>query len=292
MEVDVVIPVFNQKESLLLTLEGFRRQTGNNKIHVIVVDDGSTEKISDTLGAFPDMNITYIYQENGGRSKARNTAMRYAENDYVIFNDADRIPREDFVENHLRRIQDKETICIGCIKEVYFSNVHEHISALWNIIQSNSRLSREPKHSKNVDYLFDKEGKCNSVLPWLATYSGNMSMRKEVFEKNGGFDENFKTWGFEHFEFGYRLYKSNVKFVRERRAINYHLAHSREKAFYKNAIEESHTYFYNKYPVKEIELLKPYMYGEISLQKFENDIAGKVAWSNFASKEIYLGLTE
>ena len=292
MNADIIIPVYNQREPLLMTLEGFHKQIGNNKIHIIVVDDGSKERVPDIVDIFSNLDITYVYQENGGRSKARNTALKYAVADYIIFNDADRIPGKDFVEKHLRRLQETDSICIGSLKEIYFTNIEEHLQVIWDIVQNGGRLAREPGHSKNVDCLFDEFGKCMSVLPWIATYSGNMSMRRETFEKVGGFDENFKTWGFEHFEFGYRLHKSNVEFVREREAVNYHLAHGRDKSFYRESIVTSYEYFYGKYPTKEIELLKGYMLGEISLQEYEKMVAGEIKWENATTKELFIRLKD
>lgn len=288
MNVDIVIPVYNQRESLLLTLEGFRKQIGNNKLHIIVVDDGSKEKMSDIVNKFLDLDITYVYQNNGGRSRARNTAMKYMVTDFVIFNDADRIPGACFVEKHVKRMNEADTICIGGLKEIYFTNIEGHLQEIWDTIQNDGRLAREPEHSKNVDCIFDEYGKCMSALPWISTYSGNMSMRREIFEKAGGFDENFKTWGFEHFEFGYRLHKANVEFVREREAINYHLAHNRDKNFYRESIVNSHKYFYEKFSTKEIELLKSYMLGEISLQKYERLVGGEIKWKNTVAKELFI----
>jgi GT2 family glycosyltransferase len=291
VKVDVIIPVYNQRESLLLTLVGFQKQIGNSQFHIIIVDDGSKEDISDLVTMFKDLDITYIYQENNGRAKARNVAIRYTESEYIIFCDADRIPGPDFVESHILRLKEKkDLICIGNLKEVYFSKPENNRAKIMEIVQSNSKIAREPMHSKNVDYLYDERGKCISQLPWISTYSGNMSMKRTVIDRVGGFDENFTSWGFEHFELGYRIYKSGIDFVRVRNAINYHVAHSREKDFYLNSIIKSHEYFFSKHPTKEIYLLKKYMLGEISLQEYEYEVAGEVKWENAAEKTLYIKL--
>ena len=64
MNADIIIPVYNQREPLLLTLEGFHKQIGNNKIHIIVVDDGSKERVPDIVDIFSTLffKITPYFQ--------------------------------------------------------------------------------------------------------------------------------------------------------------------------------------------------------------------------------------
>ena len=289
MKVDVIIPVYNQKNSLSLTLDGMRNQQDNNQVHIIVVDDGSDEKIYDLLDDFKDLDITYIYQKNKGRALARNIGIQNAENEIIIFCDADRIPGPGFIDKHVNRLKTRENIiCIGALKEVYFSNPEENKTKIKEIVKYNGRMAREPLHYKNSEYLFDEQGNSISSIPWISTYSGNMSMWKYTLDREGGFDPNFYGWGFEHFELGYRMYKMGVGFVRERGAINYHIAHRRSEHFYLNSIINSHQYFYQKYPEKEIYLLKKYMVGELSLQEYEREVAGQVKWAQLVNRELYI----
>lgn len=290
MSTDVIIPVYNQKESLALTLKGFQNQTVKD-FQVLIVDDGSRENITAFLPFFDDLDITYIYQKNKGRARARNFALQIGSGENIIFCDADRIPASDFVEKHVVKLNyDENIICIGKIKEVYFSEPWKERARILNIVQSNSKMAKEPLHSKNVDYLYDEKGQCLSKLPWISTYSGNMSIKRKTLEKVGGFDEEFTDWGFEHFELGYRLFLKGVKFVRDRGAINYHIAHKREKNFYFNAITKSHALFYKKHPTKEILLLKDYMMGNLSLQAFEIAVSGEILWDHDDIKSLFMRL--
>ena len=151
-------------------------------------------------------------------------------------------------------------------------------------------MAKEPLHSKYVDYLYDEKGQCLSKLPWISTYSGNMSIKRKILEDVGDFDENFVDWGFEHFELGYRLFLHGVKFVRDRGAINYHIAHKREKNFYFDAIIKSHAYFYEKHPAKEVLLLKDYMMGNLSLQDYELAVTGEIHWDRDDIKSLFMRL--
>src|SRR4030066_388777 len=48
---------------------------------------------------------------------------------------------------------------------------------------------------------------------WHLIFSNNISTSKKAIDKFGGFDDNFKGWGLEDTEFGYRLYKNGVKII-------------------------------------------------------------------------------
>jgi glycosyltransferase involved in cell wall biosynthesis len=52
-----------------------------------VVDDGSTDDTADVLARYPDVRV--VRQENGGRSVARNTAVREARGELLSFLDSD-----------------------------------------------------------------------------------------------------------------------------------------------------------------------------------------------------------
>lgn len=63
-----------------------------NNIHVICVDDGSTDDtaaiIQQYAKRYPE-NITYIYKENGGQASARNLGFRHVRTPWVSFVDPD-----------------------------------------------------------------------------------------------------------------------------------------------------------------------------------------------------------
>ncbi|MGG3806098.1 glycosyltransferase family 2 protein, partial [Metabacillus fastidiosus] len=117
---------------------------------------------------------------------------------------------------------------------------------------------------------FDKNNKCSLNAPWLATMIGNLSVERELLIKIGLFDENFKSWGCEHFEIGYRFFKNmNLSFFRIIEAPSFHIAHRREEFFYENALKVSHNYFKSKHNDLSVQLLLPLLEGEITLGEFD-----------------------
>lgn len=84
----VIIPVYNAMpyiDSLKRNIFSFLATPCN--IEVIIVDDGSIDGCSAILEDISD--IIYIKQNNQGVSAARNTGIKLASNDYLIFFDSD-----------------------------------------------------------------------------------------------------------------------------------------------------------------------------------------------------------
>jgi glycosyltransferase involved in cell wall biosynthesis len=63
-------------------------QTGID-LEIIVVDDGSTDATRETVLAFEEQNVRYIFQQNLGASAARNHGISLASSDWVAFLDDD-----------------------------------------------------------------------------------------------------------------------------------------------------------------------------------------------------------
>lgn len=83
--VSIIIPCYNQAHYLAESIESALNQDYPN-IEVIVVDDGSTDNTREVAGQY---NITYIHQENQGRSVARNHGISKSTGEFLIFLDSD-----------------------------------------------------------------------------------------------------------------------------------------------------------------------------------------------------------
>ena len=91
--VSVIIPAYNAEKSIGDALDSVFAQT-YRPIEVIVVDDGSTDKTAEVVKKYQklnahNVNLTYMYQQNSGPSKARNIGIRKAHGEYIAFLDAD-----------------------------------------------------------------------------------------------------------------------------------------------------------------------------------------------------------
>jgi glycosyltransferase involved in cell wall biosynthesis len=253
LEIDVVIPVYNQKSSLSLVLKGFSQQITAHKVSIIVVDDGSTEDIFRVVEEkrieFQNKNIILKYTrlENSGRSIARNHGVSLGEGELIIFCDADRIPDKNFIEMHAREYVNEAGITIGLPLEIYLSSLFDREPLIWEIVNGEKgRLARKSSFIKLALSIYNNDGNTDSGVPWISTFSGNMSSSRALME-SFRFDDGFKFWGFENIELGYRLYSAGVKFRHSSSVKNYHLAHSRPSNFYENGIKYSRDYLTEKY---------------------------------------------
>lgn len=86
----IVIPVYKTKEYLDHCVRSVMAQTCED-FEIILVDDGSPDCCGEMCDAWAarDPRIQVVHQENGGLSAARNTGIRHASGDYVMFLDSD-----------------------------------------------------------------------------------------------------------------------------------------------------------------------------------------------------------
>ncbi|MCL4551930.1 MAG: glycosyltransferase [Candidatus Marsarchaeota archaeon] len=85
--VSVIIPAYNCQRFIEETIESVFSQTYSD-YEIIVVDDGSSDNTKDILQRYSD-RVTYVYQENGGVSAARNRALALSRGEFIAFLDHD-----------------------------------------------------------------------------------------------------------------------------------------------------------------------------------------------------------
>jgi len=85
--VSVVVPAYNCSRFIESAIESVLAQTYKS-YELIVVDDGSTDNTAEIIRKYQN-KLNYIYQENGGVSKARNAGIMSSKGAYIAFLDAD-----------------------------------------------------------------------------------------------------------------------------------------------------------------------------------------------------------
>ena len=86
--VSVVIATRNRSSLIHEAIDSVLNQTYEN-YEILIIDDGSTDDTERQVKEFNNPRIVYVFQENHGRSHARNTALKMSKGEYLTFLDDD-----------------------------------------------------------------------------------------------------------------------------------------------------------------------------------------------------------
>ncbi|MFF0223195.1 glycosyltransferase [Streptomyces sp. NPDC004629] len=278
-DISVVVPTRDQAARLDATLHAFARQDAPpGSWELVVVDDGSTDTTADVLRAAGErLPLRAEHTPARGRAAARNTGTRISRGAVVVFCDGDRAPVPGFVRAHARAHDGgRDRVVVGDVKEMYVSSFEERLFEVKQQLATDGealrRRSRTPAFVKKVCAVYDETGRTTSPVRWLSFLSGNVSLRRELFDRAGGFDEDFTRWGLEHLELGHRLVTLGAEFRHCAAARNDHFAHGRPAGFYREALERSAAHFERKHPGVPAELLLGLTLDGMSVTEFEESL--------------------
>ena len=237
MDISVVIGSFNQLDKIKKVIDGFSKQSCTCKFEVIIIDSFSTDHTKsffdtiDKQGLSFDLN--FIQRENpNGKSQARNVGVQLSKSEIIVVTDADMIPDSQFIQSHF--------------------DAHRHskeLSCYEGLAYNLDNYDWPPNLPLNKTQVPEKY-KAGDQLDWYYFLTGNVSFPKSLFIVEGGFSEDFKNYGWEDLEFGYRLKKRNVPLYYLPAAVNYHyhVITDKEKSERKFEMGQSAQMFINKHP--------------------------------------------
>ena len=172
--ISVIIPVYNNEDTIIDALESVKKQVALDKIvDIIVVNDGSKDSskqlINDFITANPCLPIELVEQENKGASAARNEGLKRAKGNWIAFLDAD----DEWLENRLSR----QIEVIDNNPDIDFLGAAYNNQTLRILGRKIDKL-----YKANVSDLVIKYFPCTpSIL-----------MRKRIYDEIGGFNESWK----------------------------------------------------------------------------------------------------
>lgn len=100
--ISIIIPIYNSEKYLRECLDSVQKQSYTD-FEVLCVNDGSNDASPAVCEEYTanDNRFHLINQENGGVSKARNTALDIAKGEYLCFVDSDDAIHQDYLSNLL-----------------------------------------------------------------------------------------------------------------------------------------------------------------------------------------------
>ena len=215
MTLSIIIVNFNVRYFLEQCLFSVRRSAGKLTYEVIVVDNASSDRSRSYLEKrFPEVSFIWN-KENLGFAKANNIGAALAKGDFILFLNPDTILTEDCLE-----------CCIAHMK------VHSRAGALGvRMIDGSGKFLKESRRGfPSPMTAFFKLTGLSSLFPrspYFARYhmghidplenhvtdvlaGAFMMIRRNVFEKAGGFDEDFFMYG-EDIDLSYRIQKAGFE---------------------------------------------------------------------------------
>ncbi len=196
MDVSIVIPLFNEEESLPELCSWIASVVDNHQLsyEVLLVDDGSTDSSWEVIEAINRKNGHFKgikFQRNYGKSAALNEGFKAALGDVVITMDADMQDSPDEIPE-LRRmiIEDGYDMVSGWKKKRYDNTLTKNIpSKLFNAVARRSSgiqlhdfncglKSYKRKVVKSIEVF----GEMHRYIPILAKWSGFRKMGEKVVE--------------------------------------------------------------------------------------------------------------
>jgi glycosyltransferase involved in cell wall biosynthesis len=187
--VTVVIPTYGRKSLLEETLDSLAKQTYPAELtEVVVVDDCSED---DTYGFLQGLETPFRlvpvrHEVNQGRAAARNTALRAAGGDLVVFVDDDMRCDSELITEHVR-----------------FHDGHPGAGLIGSALQA-PELGRSTIFTY-LDAMGVHQLESGSRAPARYFVTNNASIARQALLDVGLFDENFRNYGFEDTEIAIRL---------------------------------------------------------------------------------------
>jgi glycosyltransferase involved in cell wall biosynthesis len=186
--VSIVIPCYNHGEYLQEALDSINIDNINYPVEIIIVDDGSSDHATiQKLESLKQLNYTIIHQENGGPGKARNTGINIAVGKFILPLDADNKIKPNYINKAVPILEKNQADIVYAVPE-FFGDT--------------SNKKRQFK-VRPFDDLGLVTGNCADACAIF---------RKEVWIKNGGYDEAMPYFGFEDWEFWINASKNNFTF--------------------------------------------------------------------------------
>ena len=103
MILSIIIPYYNTLEQTKKLMQVLEPQL-NDKVEVIIIDDGCNEDELDNLG----VTVIHLKENSGGASVPRNVGLDFATGKYVSFIDSDDIVVDDYIDTILAKIDEED----------------------------------------------------------------------------------------------------------------------------------------------------------------------------------------
>ena len=210
-DLSIVVPTIGRPATLSRALDHLRRQDADpERFEVIVVVDAhesDPKSVSDLAeGALPRARV--LVAERAGASAARNLGLRSAGAAITLFIDDDVLAAPKLVSEHLGWHRRRPETAVGVLGRV--------------------RWAKELRVTPFMRWLergiqFDYARIEGVEAGWGRFYTANVSVKSELLNRVGGFEEDLLPYGYEDLDLAYRMSKQGFRLLYNPRAVAEHL---------------------------------------------------------------------
>ena len=225
LPVSVILPCFETPDALALTLAGLERQHWpRDLVEVVVVDDGSAPPLAPSGSTPLDVRVVRQERRGFGLARARNTGVRAAAHDILVFLDADTIPEAGLLAAHARwhhAVSDALTLGFWAsvsVDGIDAAAVRGRPGSLRALFAD--RDVDPPWIERHMARTGDLTAGREDLF--RAVTGSNIGFGRAFFEEIGGFDESFNRYGGEDTELAYRAQVRGGLLVPVRDAVAWH----------------------------------------------------------------------
>jgi len=179
--VTVIIPTFDRRGWIGECLDSVLGQTYPN-VEIIVVDDCSTDGTAEWLRSEEKYSSVVVHEQetNGGASVARNTAIKMAKGDLIVFIDSDDMLMPEHIETAVKHFEQYPDLGLFCCDSTM-------IDADGKIILDGKTWHQNLAEAKRLDIRSGFRS-LTDVFRFSNCFPG-FTLRREVFAELGGFDQ-------------------------------------------------------------------------------------------------------
>jgi glycosyltransferase involved in cell wall biosynthesis len=196
-KVSVIIPCYNEEETIQLVLEALLQQTfPQEQMEVVIADGMSTDRTREAIAAFqqehPDFNLEIVDNPKQNIPAALNTAIAAAKGEIIVRLDAHALPYRDYVARSVKGLQEGLGKNVGGVWEITPG------AETW-MAESIAFAAAHPFGVGDAKYRYtDQAGEVDTV-PFGA-------FKKILIDQIGGFNEDLLAN--EDYEFNVRVRKA------------------------------------------------------------------------------------
>lgn len=204
MNISVIITNWNGLDLLKKNLEQIIKMSPEAE-EIVVADDASTDKSVEYIKflqkKYPQLKLI-ANKYNLGFGKNSNNAISKSCGDLVAILNSDIFPHQNYIKNSLHHFSDPNLLGVG-FAELYHEN--------WaRIYWKNGYLQHEPGLDISKTH----------ITAWLS--GGSSIIKKDIFQKLGGFDKVYEPFYCEDLDLGLRAWKSGYTLLWEPKCVVEH----------------------------------------------------------------------